>query len=627
MKRDEEVGGGVDKEDKEMKSFYDELKCVESDVERDVLCLERRYSDGFERASKTSFEFDFVATDEIAALKNSSKIRIRISLGKGFPKQVPSIDVANGPKDAAKNIETVLRLKAASYSKKLETSYLRKLLKWLDKNMLRIFNDENSKEKKTEEISSFMKQWEKSEHDAFERAIRKYLVPKLRSRRKGNYSQSERQSWWYKIAETINTKRTPEECVFHYRKLRLKMLESRLRHDKSLRKSVERAREALELIRSVLVRKFSTPSSSSLSTKENEITKEEKEEEREETTKYDEKKLIANEHNKDTTSPVLLASAPEFLPTHPLTTKHTGIQIILSNVEMKCVSLVQCVRLGVQVRCKRCRKDNSISLTEGTNVNMSCSQCRQLVTLGFRGNAVHSNSSTLGYIDLIENCSAVHSMYLSDFHVTCANCGTLEKIRDVRPIGDPAMRFCKSCHAKMEFNSRHVKFARTISSSSSDSNNNSTTINVVKEGRSKRSMRAMNAALGIRVGHPLPQNGACKHYRRSSRWFRFPCCGKPFPCDKCHEAAENKCPLDARANREICGYCSSEQPISGVKTSKCRRCDKVISGAPKTRHWEGGQGCRDTSKMSRKDRAKYRNSKNKTTSNNNSGSSNRKKNK
>ena len=125
----------------------------------------------------------------------------------------------------------------------------------------------------------------------------------------------------------------------------------------------------------------------------------------------------------------------------------------------------------------------------------------------------------------------------------------------------------------------------------------------------------MDAALGIRVGSALPKMGACKHYRKSTRWFRFPCCGKAYPCDKCHEEGENKkCPLDARANREICGYCSNEQPISGVKMSKCRRCDKIISGAPKTRHWEGGKGCRDTSKMSRKDRAKYRNSKNKTSS-------------
>jgi hypothetical protein len=36
-------------------------------------------------------------------------------------------------------------------------------------------------------------------------------------------------------------------------------------------------------------------------------------------------------------------------------------------------------------------------------------------------------------------------------------------------------------------------------------------------------------------GTPLPDNGACKHYRHSYRWLRFPCCGKcgrpcPWPC-------------------------------------------------------------------------------------------------
>jgi hypothetical protein len=36
-------------------------------------------------------------------------------------------------------------------------------------------------------------------------------------------------------------------------------------------------------------------------------------------------------------------------------------------------------------------------------------------------------------------------------------------------------------------------------------------------------------------GQPLPLLGACAHYRHSHRWLRFPCCGRRFPCDLCHE--------------------------------------------------------------------------------------------
>ena len=42
--------------------------------------------------------------------------------------------------------------------------------------------------------------------------------------------------------------------------------------------------------------------------------------------------------------------------------------------------------------------------------------------------------------------------------------------------------------------------------------------------------------------------------------YRFPCCGKVYPCDVCHDTAEDH-PME-RANRMICGYCSREQVSS-----------------------------------------------------------------
>lgn len=70
------------------------------------------------------------------------------------------------------------------------------------------------------------------------------------------------------------------------------------------------------------------------------------------------------------------------------------------------------------------------------------------------------------------------------------------------------------------------------------------------------------------LGQPLPNQGTCKHYKHSHRyllfnfikylhsnkintkmkininlyyfrWLRFPCCGKAFPCDVCHEINTN----------------------------------------------------------------------------------------
>ena len=41
---------------------------------------------------------------------------------------------------------------------------------------------------------------------------------------------------------------------------------------------------------------------------------------------------------------------------------------------------------------------------------------------------------------------------------------------------------------------------------------------------------------------------------------RFPCCGKAYPCDVCHDTSEDH-PME-RAKRMLCGYCAIEQ-VSG----------------------------------------------------------------
>lgn len=45
---------------------------------------------------------------------------------------------------------------------------------------------------------------------------------------------------------------------------------------------------------------------------------------------------------------------------------------------------------------------------------------------------------------------------------------------------------------------------------------------------------------------------------------RFPCCGKLYPCDKCHDEKETDHEMEM-ANRMVCGYCSKEQVIYGIR--------------------------------------------------------------
>ena len=77
--------------------------------------------------------------------------------------------------------------------------------------------------------------------------------------------------------------------------------------------------------------------------------------------------------------------------------------------------------------------------------------------------------------------------------------------------------------------------------------------------------------------------------------LRFPCCGKPYPCDTCHDEAEDH--VMERANRMICGFCSREQTYSGSRP--CVGCGMEVVGGRAGAYWEGGKGCRNKIKMSR----------------------------
>ncbi|TKA67607.1 hypothetical protein B0A55_09785 [Friedmanniomyces simplex] len=107
--------------------------------------------------------------------------------------------------------------------------------------------------------------------------------------------------------------------------------------------------------------------------------------------------------------------------------------------------------------------------------------------------------------------------------------------------------------------------------------------------------------LGITAGSELPRRGRCKHYSKSYRWFRFSCCSKVFPCDRCHDEETDH--PNEHANRMLCGYCSREQ---NFRPEDCGICHAVLIGKRGRGFWEGGKGTRDPTRMSKKDPRKYK---------------------
>ena len=131
---------------------------------------------------------------------------------------------------------------------------------------------------------------------------------------------------------------------------------------------------------------------------------------------------------------------------------------------------------------------------------------------------------------------------------------------------------------------------------------------IVELTKNKKKENNKNKQVMIVQGKALPNNGSCEHFKKSFRWFKFPCCSRSFPCDECHDK-ESDHPYQL-ASIQICGFCAKSFSIA---KKECPSCSSSIVKKPSS-HWEGGKGCRSTSLMSKDDKKKFSNT-NKTTSN------------
>ena len=75
----------------------------------------------------------------------------------------------------------------------------------------------------------------------------------------------------------------------------------------------------------------------------------------------------------------------------------------------------------------------------------------------------------------------------------------------------------------------------------------------------------------FKEGGSLPSNGSCKHYKKSFRWLKYPCCNEWFACSQCHDArtTSHKCETEG-IELMLCGFCSKEQRIANA----CVSCKK-----------------------------------------------------
>ena len=274
----------------------------------------------------------------------------------------------------------------------------------------------------------------------------------------------------------------------------------------------------------------------------------------------------------------------KFAPTASKTGNYlaSGTHIRIQDVSLTNISLYYITMLSLAVRCLRCKTEGEFRnlLSGGMAVN-TCLKCSAPMQVKFFHELGHASSNSLGRLEL-EGCVS-YDLLPSEFLLNCEGCDQGLTMRNVH-VGSTSNN-CRKCHLEMSIFFSSVKLLQVRQTLA------------LKQSKKKPRDREMT---GISKGDPLPRNGICAHYKRSFRWFRFPCCGKIFPCDVCHEDNNKDGHEMQWATKMICGYCSKEQQYSQKPCS----CGKSLIGKTNA-FWNAGKGMRDQSKMDRNERKKY----------------------
>ena len=285
-----------------------------------------------------------------------------------------------------------------------------------------------------------------------------------------------------------------------------------------------------------------------------------------------------------------------------------GTQIRFPGRTMKHIALIECISLHLLLQCVRCKNSADLpNVMPHHQRTLVCGTCKSVMELKYRPEPMHAKSESIGFLDL-DSCVAV-DMLPSTFLPTCSEC--LIEDEDVQQFqfkrlaqGVSQTISCVNCHTRMTFAIDYPRFfyigvqPTAMASPTTMSSDNA---HEVLPSRKKKTVKEP----GIVPGQALPEEGTCKHYRKSFRWLRFPCCGRAFPCDDCHQDSNKDGHEMVLANRMICGFCSREQPFSNAHG--CTHCgNDLTKSSSGKKFWEGGQGVRDPNRLSKNDARKFR---------------------
>lgn len=223
----------------------------------------------------------------------------------------------------------------------------------------------------------------------------------------------------------------------------------------------------------------------------------------------------------------------------------SGTEVRFPDLKLENVSLLRCARMTIMVKCARCSNTVEVediipeqAAVESVNHTsekyqrwMPCPTCSSLIGILFKGNYLHTNSITLGLLQLA-SCTPF-DLLPSTYIATCTHCLEPHVPMKLTVHDQPKSTACRNCHTKMIIGIPNCQFVRLGSAGSKELKADPHAVLKLKKKKQAKQ------ELGIVVGQALPHHGVCDHYRKSKRWFRFSCCSRIYACDRCHDEKED----------------------------------------------------------------------------------------
>ncbi|GAW80368.1 hypothetical protein, conserved [Plasmodium gonderi] len=287
-------------------------------------------------------------------------------------------------------------------------------------------------------------------------------------------------------------------------------------------------------------------------------------------------------------------------------TNITGKSLILNNTQIKNISLYKAVMMKLQLVCNRCCNTFDVTTTSKDSPQLvcTCANCNNSVVVEVYRNICFMENNCVCVLKF-NQCSLM-DLLSTDFSVNCESCGRKSILKNVTS-GKEIYINCQKCFTKLEFRYRDFSFDEIANANNAAIKKIDEMINKLftKKKSTKKAIAAPNnlkiekCKNVIKVNNIEVKDGACKHFKKSHRLFKFPCCNKIFPCPTCHDLNSNhECGI---ATRVICGFCFRE--FNDDEECICQRDKKTKKGG---NFWEGGKGCRNAITLSKNDSKKYK---------------------